>query len=323
MTTPELTEEDAAKLFNDVSEAIREEDSTKLSALLVQESPEEEQPNEETHEETPEEEVEQEEDKEESAEEADNKQETEEEDPLAKLKAEIEELRKAHHTFSSQVGRVPGIQRRLAEYDRQLAELKSATSGKPSDKTDPEIEAALKDLEDTDPALAKTIKDVVNKAKSQVDTGHIAREIERVQSLREIEYAEYASQQKDILLSKYPNAPEVFKSQHWQSWKKEQPEHIRNLATADSADAVIMALDMFKKDMIQKYPELNKQTQTEEEQPQVNERAQQIEEERRKKQTSSAAISNGKPPVRGKEPANPQALFEQYSEQVRKEITGK
>ena len=39
----ELTQEEANKLFNSVSQAMREDDSNKLSELLAEESPEEQE----------------------------------------------------------------------------------------------------------------------------------------------------------------------------------------------------------------------------------------------------------------------------------------
>lgn len=326
----ELTQEEANKLFNSVSQAMREDDSNKLSELLAEESPEEqEQPvEEETHEEeedsdTPEESTEDTDTNEESADEADEEQ-TTKDDPLAALRNEIEALKKAQHSFSSQMGRVPSIQRRLAEYDKQLAALKSATSSQTSEKVKPKIDKALKDLEDTDPALANTLRSMMGEALSEVDNGTTAREIERLQSLREIEYAEYAAEQRNILLGKYPNAADVFKSDHWKSWKKEQPDHILSLATSDSAEAVLMALDLYKRDMLIKFPELNKDNKQDDKVvEEKNEEATKIEEQRKRQQKqTSADVRNGKAPVKSKGPLDAEALFKQYSEQLRKEIRG-
>jgi hypothetical protein len=317
MTTP--TDND---LFNEISKAMQDDDSTKLSSLLAQETPEEEeQPEEELPADEPEGDSTQDEQDEPSEEDGEEQEvATEEVDPLAALRAELAELKKNQQSLSSQAGRVPSLQRKLAEYDRQLADLKkNATSGTTSDKVKPKLDEALKDLEDTDPALAAAIRNAVGGALSEVDTGSAAREISRIESLREAEYAEYVEAQKEVLLNKYPNVSEVFASDSWKTWKKEQPKHVLELAGADSAEAVIMALDIYKRDMLARHPELAVQKT---EKPVVDERASQIEESRKKQQQRAANLDSGKPPARSKGPSDPEALFKQFSEEIRKDIRG-
>lgn len=309
-------------LFNQISKAMQEDDSTKLSSLLAQETPEEEeQPEEELPADEPEDTNTQDEQDEPSEEDGEEQEVAKEEvDPLAALRAELAELKKNQQSLSSQAGRVPSLQRKLAEYDRQLADLKkNATSGTTSEKVKPKLDEALKDLEDTDPALAAAIRNAVGGALSEVDTGSAAREISRIESLRDAEYAEYVEAQKEVLLNKYPNVSEVFASDSWKAWKKEQPKHVLELAGADSAEAVIMALDIYRRDMIAKHPELAVQKT---EPAVVDERALQIEESRKKQQQRAANLDSGKPPARSKGPSDPEALFKQFSEDIRKEIRG-
>lgn len=317
MTTP--TEQE---LFQQVSKAMQDDDSTKLSSLLAQETPEEEeQPEEDLPADEPEDDTpEDEQDKPSDEDGKDEEDTSQDEDPLALLRKEIAELKKSQQSLSSQAGRVPSLQRKLADYDRQLADLKkNATSDKTSDKVKPKLDEALKDLEDTDPALAAAIRNAVGGALSEVDTGSSAREIARIESLREAEYAEYVEAQKEVLLTTYPNVADVFASDSWKTWKKDQPKHVLELAGSDSAEAVIMALDLYKRDMLARHPEIAaKQGET----TVVDERAQQIEESRKKQQQRAANLDSGKPPARSKGPSDPEALFKQFSEEIRKDIRG-
>lgn len=170
MSNVPLSDEEANKLFSQVSQAMDKDDSDKLSTLISQETPEEEeQPEEDTPADEPEDNEEEDtstsdesqDEEDESAEEesADNKK--KDDDPLAELRAQIEELKKQQHTASSQLGRVSSIQRRLSQYDKQLADLKNATSSQNVEKVSPEVDEALKDLDITDPVLAKTIREVM------------------------------------------------------------------------------------------------------------------------------------------------------------------
>lgn len=324
--TGTIERDEAERLFQNINKAMQEDDSSKLSDLLAQETPPAEEPEEEEQpvEDTPADEPEKEEQVEEdtpSDEDGKEKEETPA-DPLEELRQQIAELKKAQQSASSQIGRVPSLQRKLSEYDKQLAELRSATSSQASEKALPKIEAALKDLEDTDPNLAKAIKTAMGEALSGVDNEAHAREIARIESLRESDYAEYAAVQKEILLNKYPNAADVFASDSWKSWKKQQPAHVLNLAQSDDAGAVIMALDMYKQRMLELHPELAQPT-AQTPAVVVDERATKIEEERKRQQQKAANISSGKAPSAVKQPADLEALFKQYSDDIRKEITGK
>ena len=318
-----MSDLDHQKFFNEVSQAIQGDDNVKLSSLFEQETPEKERPEEEVPAEEPEQEL-QEEDNEQPAEEAGEEQETEQkdEDPIAALRAEIETLKKGQHEIKSQSGRVSSLQRRLAEYDKKLAELDKATSSQASTKVKPEIEEALKELQETDPVLARTIQSVMDKALGGVDAEMHTKERERITALRDADYAAYQEEQKEVLLSHVPNAVQVFQSDSWSKWKQSQPKHVLDLAQSDDAQAVLMALDLYKRDMIAQNPDLNK-TKTEEQSVVVDERANKLEEERKRKQLNAANLDTGKAPSRTKLPNNPEALFQQDFDKIMKEITGK
>ena len=318
-----MSDLDHQKFFNEVSQAIQGDDNVKLSSLFEQETPEKERPEEEVPAEEPEQEL-QEEDNEQPAEEAGEEQETEQkdEDPIAALRAEIETLKKGQHEIKSQSGRVSSLQRRLAEYDKKLAELDKATSSQASTKVKPEIEEALKELQETDPVLARTIQSVMDKALGGVDAEMHTKERERITALRDADYAAYQEEQKEVLLSHVPNAVQVFQSDSWAKWKQSQPKHVLDLAQSDDAQAVLMALDLYKRDMIAQNPDLNK-SKTEEQSVVVDERANKLEEERKRKQLNAANLDTGKAPSRTKLPNNPEALFQQDFDKIMKEITGK
>lgn len=247
MSNVPLSDEEANKLFSQVSQAMDKDDSDKLSTLISQETPEEEeQPEEDTPADEPEDNEEEDtstsdesqDEEDESAEEesADNKK--KDDDPLAELRAQIEELKKQQHTASSQLGRVSSIQRRLSQYDKQLADLKNATSSQNVEKVSPEVDEALKDLDITDPVLAKTIREVMAKATAASASQSTAQEIARIEALRDADYDAYVEEQRSVLLSKYPNAVEVFRSKGWADWKAKQPKHVIDMATSDDAIAV-------------------------------------------------------------------------------------
>lgn len=307
--------DDINKLFNDVSKAMQEDDSNKLSELLAQETPEEEEeehPEEELPADEPEdepvEEVEEESSEESPPEEADK-------DPLEDLRAQLAAMQKENQALRSQAGRVPHVQRKLDELDKKLAQLTASPSSQASAKITPKVDSLLKDIDETDPVLAKALREVVATAVEGIDEEHRSREIENLKSLREQEARAYQEAEAQRLLEMYPMAPQVFQSPQWAEWKKEQPDHILKLAQSNNADAVALAFDLYAKDMQAKHPELAVQAGG-------NDKANKVEEERQRKQRTAANLESANAPVKGKGPQNPEALFAKFSEEIRKELNG-
>lgn len=353
----DLTEAEAAKLFNDTSKALRENDPNKLTELMEQKEPEEALPiEEEKTADEPEKEAPQDEldDKESEKPDADKASDKKDDvpDPSAKtdqepekkeeakakelteaetLKLQVEKLSKENHGLRSQAGRVPGIQRKLKDLDKKLEELRSqqtSPSSQPSTKIKPKVLDLLKGISDTDPELANAIATAIAEATDGAASDALAKDIEQVEFLRNTEAKTYQDAEAQRLLEMYPNAPEVFKSTSWTEWKAGQTVGWQRMAESDSADEVADAFEKYAKDMITKHPELAPKVETPKEEPtskvdaEATERARKIEEERRRKKETAANVSN--PSAAGKVniPDDPIALFNKYSEEIRKQRTG-
>lgn len=339
----DLTQEDAQKFFNDVSKAMKDDDSNKLSDLYKDEpAPEDtkqdegvddKQPDPEEQPEEPSKEDEQPEkkDEEEDAEpsppkEADEppkeKELTPEEKKIAELEAQLSDMKKETHVLKSQAGRVPNVQRRINELTKKLDELtKASPSSQTSTKIEPKLDGILKELRETDSKLADTIAQAIKEATSTVDEEQRAREIANLQFMRDQETASYLEHEKSRLLEMYPNAPDVFKSTHWAEWKANQSAGIKALANSSSADEVAYAFKKYAEDMMAQYPDLAKKQETVVETPnsEATEKAKKIEEERARKKSTAANVSS--PTAAGKQsvPDDPEALFKKFSEQFAKE----
>jgi hypothetical protein len=337
---------DANKLFNDVSKAMQDDDNgNTLSELLAQETPEEEEHLEEAEtpdpEGEPKEEVEEKEksphEEEEELEGSDSdkkadktkgkeKEQTPEEKQVAELREQLAAAQREAQALRSQAGRVPSLQRKMAELDKKLEELKAASpSSQTSTKIKPKVDKLLESLKETDPALAETFAAAIATAIEGVDEESRTREVETLTLLREQSHADYVEEQKQQLLSMYPNAPQVFASPHWAEWKKSQPQHILDLAGSSSAEAVAMAFDLYKKDMTAKYPELVQKESVAATQgdPEAVKKAEQLEQERLKKKKNAVNIDTSKSSVRSDEPKDPNALFNKLFAEISAEISGK
>lgn len=328
-------EKDAEKLFDDISKTLREGDPADLRGIMdvndeqevttevEEESPDEDQPTEESAE------TEDQEEEEETSEETPNDpaeeqdESTEEEDPLAELKSQLEALRKENHSLKSQAGRVPHVQRRLKEIDKKLEELtkrRSSPSESPSAKIKPKVKERLESIRKTDPELADAIESAFSDATDGLSEELYSREKESLTLQREQELLSFREEQAQQLLSKHPNAPEVFNSPAWAEWKNEQSPGIRALAESDLADEVSDAFQRYANDMVKKYPELAAKIEVPKESEQ--ERAKQIEEERQRKKQTAVVSDSPKAAGKVKMPDDPAALFEKFSSQIRKERLG-
>lgn len=346
--TDALTEQDGNKLFNEISKAIQDNDSTKLSELTEQPAPlsnNEEQPSPEQPEVPTEETPSSEETTPAEGEEtetspletpadktADGTPEGEEEpevvDQLAKLKEQIEKLNKENHNLRSQAGRIPSVQKRIRELDKKLEELankQTSPSSQPSTKIKPEVDELLKGIKETDPDLAEAIASAITKATEGVAQEMDTRERETLKLLREQESMAYQEMEANRLLEMYPNAADVFRSDHFIKWKANQPDGIRALAESNSADEVAVAFEKYAKDMVAQYPELAASAATPAATPggtENSEQAKKIEAERQKRRATTANVSS--PNASGKIPINddPEALFEKHYKEIMKQISG-
>lgn len=336
---------DASKLFNDVSKAMQDDDGdNKLSELLAVETPEEEQPDEVLPDEDQPDDTEVKEEKEDSpleggdepddsspdnkADKPEEKEPTAEQKRITELEEQLAAAKRAEQALRSQAGRVPSIQRKLDALDKKLESMKSASpSSQTSTKIKPKVDKLLEGVRDTDPVLADNIASAIAAAIEGVDEEMRTNTTETLSMLREQEANDYVEEQKERLLSMYPNAPQVFASPHWSEWKKSQPEHVLALAGSTSADAVAMAFDLYRKDMEAKYPELATTTPDKKETPPSDpaavKKAEQLEQERLRKKKDAVNLDSSKSSARVKEPNDPNALFNKFFAEVTAEISGK
>lgn len=335
--TNTLTDKESEKLFNQMSDAIRNQEFDKLDELVA--SPEEED---KAVEETPAEDKPEEEQQEETSETTDNevpadkKPEDDEEkkketpaektdqEKLAEALALIEKVKQENHNLRSQAGRVPHLQRQVQQIDKKLEELRehaTSPSSRPSAKLSEKITQKLAKIREADPELADVLADVLTDATDGVATDLRDAEATSLQNQRKAVEQEIRDAEISRLLDMYPNAPEVFKSPSWKSWEAKQTPQVRGLANSDNADDVAYALERYASDMIKEHPELAPKK--EEETTSTNSEAAKIEAERERKKNTAVVVGSPTPAGRKSKPDNDAALFEEFSAQIRKEITGK
>lgn len=340
--TTQLTDKESEKLFAQMSNAIRNQEFDKIDELAT--SPEEEdtqlpEEHEEGNPDTPEP-TEKETptptgdddipaDKEKPEEDEAKKKETTaektEQEKLAEALALIEKVKQENHNLRSQAGRVPHLQRQVQQIDKKLEELqKHATSpsSRPSTKLSERITPKLAKIKDADPELADVLAELLADATDGVATDLRDAEAQSLQNQRQAVEQEIREAEIARLLEMYPNAPEVFKSPSWKTWEAQQSDRIKLLANSDNADDVAFVFERYAADMIKLHPELAAKKEQDTPAPQ-NDEAAKIEAERQRKKQTTVVVGSPTPAGRKQMPENDAALFEEFSKQIRKEITGK
>lgn len=335
--TQELSDKEIAKLFNDVSNSLRGNDATKLDELMTSETLEVEEeatPEDESLPDEPENTPDQEEEEDsksgpqevpadDTVDDSEDPSAQKDTDEVVKLREQLAKLEKDNHSLRSQAGRVPHVQRRLQELDKKLDELtKKSPSSHPTDA----IADALKGIKETDPELADSVAKAIERAMKEVAEASHNTAKDTLTALREVELANHTDSEMDKLLGMYPNARDIFASQHWKDWKKSQNRTWQTLASSDLAEDVAEAFERYSADMLKRFPELaanvSKEEPVKEPVKTKNEEAEKIEEERNRKKQTTAKVGSPAAPAKVSTPDDPDALFKKFSEQIRKERTG-
>jgi hypothetical protein len=177
--------------------------------------------------------------------------------------ADVEEMKRELHKLRSEVGRVPFLQRRLAEMEREDRANKArtfddstpGTGKKPTPAElkdvvlDEETQQQIDDLKEIDPVIAKTLERIAKAAvfSSQQHVNHAVTSL--TDSEREAEDYRFVMEQKAQLLEVIPQADAVFASPEWKQWKDSLTPGRRAIAESSYAVEVEQAIRAFAADM--------------------------------------------------------------------------
>lgn len=171
------------------------------------------------------------------------------EDDSAKANAELASLRSELHRYKSDAGRVPYLNRRVQELERQLEDTRRSPAPKPDEET--ELPAGVREriarIREVDPETADAMEEVYKASAAKADEVRAAQEAD-ITNRRRREDEEYLHNEAQRLFAIIPEAPKVFASEKWKLWKSKLPPNFRALAESSNADEVAEALRNFKVD---------------------------------------------------------------------------
>lgn len=157
-------------------------------------------------------------------------------------------LRDQLHRARSDAGRVPHLNRRVQELERELKSLRTPAT-EPENKSDlpTNLKSRLEKMKEIDPETAELMEEMFKAASAE--TNEVKAAYQRsIRLQQEKEDREHLHNEYQKVVSAIPEAEEVFRSPEWAEWKKRlTPNH---LAMADSihSSEVITALQAFKYD---------------------------------------------------------------------------
>ena len=171
---------------------------------------------------------------------------------------EADTLRRELHRLKSDVGRVPFMQSRMKELERELREVKLSRNVEAgTSSADPEkqvevpadIKKRIDELREVDPSLATLLEDMTKALRSETQSTarHVVTTIN--DSEREVEEQRTVQEQYHQLLEEVPWAPQAFQSQEWKQWKDSLLPGQRAMAESTYAGDVKVALNEFARVM--------------------------------------------------------------------------
>lgn len=193
----------------------------------------------------------------------------------------------------SDAGRVPFLQRKMAELERELRATKARTSQTTLDKNgkptvdvkdvvlDEETQREIDELKEIDPVMARLVERVAKSslAAARGSADHVVTTFTQAEQERE-DY-EFLESQKAELVREVPQADEIFALPQWKEWKDTLTPGQRALAESSYASEVKQAIYAFAAVMQQNQAPVA---------PAAPAAASKLEEERARKVGSSAEV---------------------------------
>lgn len=237
---------------------------------------------------------------------------------------ELQRLRSTEQKYRSESGRVPFLQKRLAELEKKLQQEnqppRAAVSSGTAPNSNKELQDALAQIQEVDPVTAKAF---------ELLRQEVAGSAHKTQSILEQRDEEaLLAKEFEKLTKQVPQAPQVFQLPEWQEWKEAQTPGLYELANSSYADDVVVAIEKFAKDMQVRYPGIVENQTTSA--PKVEEKVEPapavvdtkqaaVVEQRARRLAATTPASAAPAPKVSSEPTDPEALMRHFYAQIMKE----
>lgn len=326
-TKPELngqTESNESD-FDKIMAAVAANDYEALNALEQEEQDEVEDVNDEAEENVNKDEIQ---DDPEDTQETGLNSAAEGEDPNAAeapldYKAENERLLQEVHRYKSDAGRVPNLQRRLAELEKELRAKPTPAARNPepqvseaTSKLPPELQQKLDALREIDPDLA-TILEAIRDNSQQGAIQYTEQQLRQMEEEREeLQARAFYDEQLQQLEQAVPDAMKIFSMPQWPEWKAGLTPGQRAMTESGYASDMVIAINAYKHYLQQTGQLQNPQAPVA--QPTAEElEAKKVQEARARRQDT--AVNSKGTPAKREEPFDENKFFAEMYEKIGKE----
>lgn len=172
---------------------------------------------------------------------------------LPDYKAENERLLQEVHRYKSDAGRVPNLQRRLAELEKELRARVTPPARNPDPQESavagalpPELKKRVDALREIDPDLADTLE-LLGTSSQQGAIQYTEQQLRQMEEEREEQQARaFYDEQLAELERAVPEAMQVFSLPQWPEWKAGLTPGQRAMTESGYASDMVIAINAFK-----------------------------------------------------------------------------
>lgn len=242
-----------------------------------------------------------------------------------KVRALKEERDLFDQRIRSELGRVPNLQRELAELKRKLQEPQRQPQAQvpatPAAPKQNKFAEKLAQVKEVDPVLADMLEETLVAVREEIAPlrEELGNEIKEVQNVfKDREAQQNWQTEKAKLLEAIPQADDVFKLPLYQEWKAGLSPAMLALATSDKADDVVEAIEAFGRFVSKNHPELLPPAKSTTAAPAANPQVAKVQEQRQQRLQARNPAPAATPPRAGDGiPDDPEELHRYFVKKIR------
>lgn len=237
---------------------------------------------------------------------------------IQSLRAELAKQKELEHKLRSDAGRVPAVQRQVSSMSKKLQKiLNDPTTAAKTREQAQVLSDKLAQIREVDPLIADAVQETVANSMESLRQEQQQQLKQVVDAFDEQETEDLLDREYASLVAQVPNAPQVFAHPLWKEWKELVPAGMKSLAESAYADDVVVAFEQFSKFVLQRYPELAQRAPAVQDQqkPVATPATQQVIEDRNKKLKTAIPGSSAKPAEKVNDITDPDKLFSELWEQ--------
>ena len=167
----------------------------------------------------------------------------------AQLEKSRNETQEWQHRYNSDLGRQNALQRKIADQEQEIADLKAASQAPQNPGVSDSVwEEFQKDFPDIAAAVDAKVGSMVQAYEGKISElqGQIQPIQRQAQDMEDRAHQSFVESQKNILEQQHPGWVDTVNTEEFVTWLKAQPVPVRQLGASDNAADAAYLLDAYK-----------------------------------------------------------------------------